>query len=230
MPKRSERAEVLVVGGGLVGLSTALFLQWHGVPFILVEQRAEPSPLPRARGWAARSMELFRQLGLQEKIEDAARRAWEQGLFGGARRGATMLEAEELVIPDRSVMTGDDPSPCRMVACPQTAIEPILRRALEERGGDVRFGHAVLGFEQRAGAVVARVATADGDEGIVEAGFLAAADGSRARRSASAGTAAAARGTISTCSSRRTWPRRCAAAPSASARSRTMRSGASSCR
>lgn len=90
-----------------------------------------------------------------------------------------MLSSEELVIPDTGVLTGGDPSPCRMVACPQTAVEPILRRALEERGGDVRFGHELTGFEQDEGGVRAAVNDPDGAGQTIHARFLVAADGSR---------------------------------------------------
>ena len=124
-------------------------------------------------------MELFRQLGLQGDIEDAAQRAWEIGAFGGARRGRTMLCSEELEIPDTTVMTGNDPSPCRMVACPQTLVEPILRQALEERGGDVRFGCELLDFAQHGNGVRATIRDASGREQLVQAAYLVAADGSR---------------------------------------------------
>lgn len=86
MARRVQESPVLVVGGGLVGLTAALCLQRHGTPFILVEREREASPLPRARGWAVRSMEIFRQLGLQEAIEAAAEAAWQQAC--SAARGA----------------------------------------------------------------------------------------------------------------------------------------------
>ena len=41
-----SRTAVLIVGGGLVGLSAGLFLQRLGVPFILVEKQQGVSPLP----------------------------------------------------------------------------------------------------------------------------------------------------------------------------------------
>ncbi len=174
-----EHTSVLIVGGGLVGLTAALLLQQHGTPTILVEREQANSPLPRARGWAVRSMEIWRSLGLQEKVEAAAKQAWEQGLFGGARKGTSMLFSEELEIPDTKVMTGADASPCKMVACPQTLVEPLLRRELEERGGDVRFGCELLSFSQDDGHVRAVVKGENGAERTIEAKYLLAADGSR---------------------------------------------------
>lgn len=174
-----EETPVLVVGSGLVGLTAALFLQHHHTRCILIERNPAPSPLPRALGWTVRSMELFRQLGLQGEIEDAAQRAWEIGAFGGARRGRTMLSSEALDIPDTAVMTGDDPSPVRMAACPQTLVEPILRRALEQRGGDVRFGCTLLDLVPDGDGVRATVRDAGGRERRLRAAYLVAADGSR---------------------------------------------------
>src|SRR5437868_13676585 len=62
---------VLIVGGALVGLSMSLFLAWQGVSSLLVEKHPEPARLPRARGYNARTMELFRILGLEETIRAA---------------------------------------------------------------------------------------------------------------------------------------------------------------
>src|ERR1700754_3003208 len=59
---------VLIVGGALVGLSMSLFLAWQGIPSLLVEKHPEPARLPRARGYNARTMELFRILGLEDAI------------------------------------------------------------------------------------------------------------------------------------------------------------------
>lgn len=138
--QRIDTVPVLIVGGGIVGLSAALFLQRHRVPFILVERSQTGSPLPRARGFSARTLELYRSVGLQDDIEAVAKTAWKQGKFGGARRGRSMLEAESLPLADIAKLHAlADPSPCELTACPQTLVEPVLRQALQARGGDVRF-------------------------------------------------------------------------------------------
>src|SRR5580700_11709115 len=62
---------VLVVGGGLVGLSAAMFLAWRGVPTVLVERHAGSSPHPRAIGYTPRTMELYRAVGLGSRIPEA---------------------------------------------------------------------------------------------------------------------------------------------------------------
>lgn len=63
---------VLVVGGGAVGLTLAIDLAWRGVEVLVVESRArdEPPP-PKCNHVAARSMEIFRRLGVAGKLRNA---------------------------------------------------------------------------------------------------------------------------------------------------------------
>lgn len=64
MVQAREKTPVLIVGGGLVGLSMSLFLSWHGVPHILVERHNSTSVYPKARGLHIRTMEMFRSISL----------------------------------------------------------------------------------------------------------------------------------------------------------------------
>src|ERR671934_2479730 len=66
-----EHTPVLIVGGGLTGLSTSLFLSWHGVPPLLVKRHADLLIHPRARGFTPRTVELYRQVGLEPAIRAA---------------------------------------------------------------------------------------------------------------------------------------------------------------
>ena len=70
-----DRAPVLVAGGGTVGLFTALFLAHHGVPALTVERHAGTSIHPRALGIGLRSLELFREVGIDEEFRAAAVRS-----------------------------------------------------------------------------------------------------------------------------------------------------------
>ena len=176
----SHQTGALIVGGGLVGLCAGLFLQRHDVPFVLVERNRQASPLPRARGLAVRTMELFRQVGVEEEVQAAVKAAWEMGVFGGARRGRTMLESAALDLPhDGEKMKGNDPSPSQFGACPQTYIEQVLRRRLEARGGDVRFGCELVDFHDDGDAVTAIVRDQGGRDASLTASYLLGADGAR---------------------------------------------------
>ncbi len=65
-------ANVLIVGAGPVGLTMAIDLAWRGIDVTVVEARgpAEP-PDPKCNHVAARTMEIFRRLGLSEKVRNA---------------------------------------------------------------------------------------------------------------------------------------------------------------
>src|SRR2546421_9594483 len=63
--------QALIVGGGPVGLTLALDLGKRGVRCVLIEQKEAPQFLPKMERCNARSMEIFRRLGLAEKIRAA---------------------------------------------------------------------------------------------------------------------------------------------------------------
>jgi putative polyketide hydroxylase len=140
-----ERTPVLIVGGGLVGLSAALFLQYHGVPFILAERRDGASVLPRSRGVHTRTVEMFRQIGIEDRVHEAAASALKMGAFGGARRGATLLESEAI---DISGVLGPRPGAAGngQAAGPGEAARP------QGLGPAVRPGPAAPGIARMTGA------------------------------------------------------------------------------
>src|SRR5712675_2358674 len=67
--------QVLVVGGGPVGLTLAIDLGRRGVRCTLIEQKEAPQFLPKMERCNARTMEIFRRMGLVEKVRAAGLRA-----------------------------------------------------------------------------------------------------------------------------------------------------------
>jgi len=64
--------DVLIVGGGPVGLTLAIDLAWRGIDVTVVETRAPAAPPePKCNHVAARTMEIFRRLGVAEKVRNA---------------------------------------------------------------------------------------------------------------------------------------------------------------
>src|SRR3954470_8011568 len=71
---------VLVVGGSLVGLSTSLFLGWHGVRSLTVERHRGTAIQPRAAMVLQRTVEVYRSAGIEREVMEAAE-AHVQGFF-----------------------------------------------------------------------------------------------------------------------------------------------------
>jgi putative polyketide hydroxylase len=163
---------VLIVGGGLVGLSAALFLRYHGVDCVLVERRNGASVLPRSRGVHMRTVELFRQIGIEQQVQQAAKSALKAGAFGGARTGPSLVESTGLEIRGGHGGLGFDPSPSSFCFCPQVLLEPVLADLARERGARVRFGAELTDLHQDADRVTATV-----NGRTVTADYLIAADG-----------------------------------------------------
>ncbi|MEU7024541.1 FAD-dependent oxidoreductase [Streptomyces sp. NPDC046203] len=172
-----ETTDVLIVGGSMVGLATALFLARQGVRPVLVERHPEISAHPRAQAASPRTMELMRALGLE-----AAVRAQENP---HARYG-DILRAESLAGAELGRFDGPfrhDPAEVGTTGWTligQDRFEPVLRSRAEELGADIRFATELVSFTQDAEGVDAVLRRADGSKRRVRARYLVAADGSRA--------------------------------------------------
>lgn len=168
---------VLIVGGGPVGLSASILLSRLGVASRLVERHAGTALHPKARNINMRTMEIFRQCG----VEDAIRAA---GL--AIERTKFLIWAESLAgreierrVEKRSHPDGDLPSPAKHCLCAQDDLEPVLRRHAEALApGTLAFASELIHFEQDATGVTATIRDAGGQT-QVRAQYLIAADGAR---------------------------------------------------
>ena len=71
---------VLIVGAGPVGLTASILLSQHGIRSLLVERHPGTAIVPKARGINARTMEMYRQCGVEQAIRDAGLAAEATGL------------------------------------------------------------------------------------------------------------------------------------------------------
>ncbi|WP_245677900.1 FAD-dependent oxidoreductase [Nocardia acidivorans] len=189
---------VVVVGGGLVGLCAALFLRGQGVEVTVVERRVTTSPQPKARRINIRTMELFRQLGIADRVFEAAR-----GLasYQHMAAGPTLAESERLPFmlpggpPDWDAIT-----PAGACLCAQDLLEPVLREIAETRGADVRFGVELIDFQDEgggpAGGIHVTLRAADGSVRRLRADYLIAADGANSPIRERLGIGRSGRGTL----------------------------------
>ncbi|MFF0092171.1 FAD-dependent oxidoreductase [Streptomyces canus] len=182
--------DVLIVGSGPAGASAALALSTYGVPNIVVTRYASLADTPRAHITNQRTMEVLRDLGVEQ---DVIARATPQHLMGNTTF-CTSLAGEEL---GRVRSWGNDPlvqaahelaSPTRMCDMPQHLMEPVLVDAAVARGTSLRFQTEYLSHTQDADGVTVTVRDRlRGDSYEIRAKYLIGADGGRSKVAEDAG-------------------------------------------
>ena len=167
-----NRVPVFIVGGGPVGLALALALDRFGIRSLVVERSATTTDHPKSRGCWVRTMEIFRQWG----VEDAIRA---RGLADGTDVFAMMerLTGREYGRTRSEPRGNQSPTWKSMVA--QDAVEEELLRAVQKGAhASVRYSTEMLDFEDLGSSV--RVRVRDMNDGTVEtweADWLIGADG-----------------------------------------------------
>jgi 2-polyprenyl-6-methoxyphenol hydroxylase-like FAD-dependent oxidoreductase len=194
---RTESTSVLVVGGGLVGLSAAMFLAWRGVPTIVVERHPGSSPHPRAIGYTPRTMELYRAVGLASAIPPAPVGVGVRRVRATSLAGKWFEEQHWTPPSARGAEPLAEYSPCTGAGIAQDRLEPMLRSKAAELGADVRMTTELLSFEQDDHGVTATL-RAQGVEYQISSAYLIAADGHRSPVRGALGIRRDGRGHLST--------------------------------
>lgn len=182
--------DVLIVGTGPMGATTALALATYGIRTHAVNKRNWLADTPRAHITNQRAMEVLRALGVEEEVKRMGT-PWE--LMGGTLFTTSFAGPE--IARLQSWGTGDARhgdyvlgSPCTMLDVPQTVMEPILVNAAASRGAQVSFNTEYLGHEQDAGGVTVRLRNRiSGQDYLQRARFLVGADGGQSQVLADAG-------------------------------------------
>ncbi|WP_407916765.1 FAD-dependent oxidoreductase [Kitasatospora sp. NE20-6] len=177
----NDQIPVLVVGGGPVGLATALELAAHGAAVTVIETRpAVTWTRPRAKTTSARTMEHLRRWGLAQEIRHRAplKPTWsDQVVF------CTTLLEREVTRFDRCFaldLIDDDLVAEGGQQVPQPLIESVMRRRVEELPATTLLtGRTVTGLRQDADGVTVDVRTADGRSETLRASYVVGCDGAR---------------------------------------------------
>jgi len=176
--------QVIIVGAGPVGLTLAVDLGLRGVRCILLEKKLEPQFLPKMERCNARSMEMFRRIGLADELRAA-------GLTTDSVMDVyiilTMTRAPllHLKYPSvdmareqmRKINDGSTPlEPYQLIS--QYTLEPVLKRVAEQIPTvTVRYGTELMEFEEDGPSVVATVRSSDGTSKKITAAYLIGCDG-----------------------------------------------------
>ncbi|MAT50720.1 MAG: FAD-monooxygenase [Porticoccaceae bacterium] len=176
--------QVLVVGGGPVGMMVARTLGHFGVECMLVERNETTTTHPKMDITNARSMELFRRVGLADGLRAVAVPdgnpfdvSWITTLTGHELHRFVYPGADGARQQIAEQNDGSQPSEPPMRVS-QVLIEPVLREAIEGHPSvDVHFGCAFESLENTGDGVLATLRTSAGQLKTVHARYLVACDG-----------------------------------------------------
>lgn len=175
---------VLIVGGGPVGMTLASALAHFGVGSVLIERNPSTTQHPKMDITNSRSMELFQRLGLADLLRAVAVAdsqpfdvSWITALNGHELHRFVYPGVGEFREKMRERNDGTMPSEPPMRVS-QVIIEPVLKQAIDENPlVDVRFSTAFESFTEDADGVVATVRRGDGQEETIRCNWLIGCDG-----------------------------------------------------
>jgi 2-polyprenyl-6-methoxyphenol hydroxylase-like FAD-dependent oxidoreductase len=163
-----RNAHVLIAGAGPTGMVLALWLTRLGVPVRLIDAATAPGTTSRALAVQARTLELYSQIGLADEVVARGRRVEAVNLWvRGERRAAAVFG---------KLGAGLSPFPYALVY-PQDAHERLLVERLGDLGVEVERRCELIGVEESAGRVLARLKRADGATETFETAYVAGCDG-----------------------------------------------------
>jgi 2-polyprenyl-6-methoxyphenol hydroxylase-like FAD-dependent oxidoreductase len=173
-------ADVLIVGGGPVGLGLAIELGQRGVRCILSERYLQPQPIPKGQNLTQRTMEHLHFWGAEKELRSARTIPPEYGI-GGLTTYGTLLGKyaynwlqRELVKPYYF---------CANERLPQYATENVLRQRVAQLPSvQTLFGWDAETVEQDADGVTVTVSERKGQQRrTLRAAFAVGCDGSRSK-------------------------------------------------
>ena len=180
---------MLIVGGGPVGLSSAILLAQRGIEVLLAERRSFDSRFPRAHLLNVRTMEVFHEMGVADDIYALAPAddRWRKVVWYTSVAGPTPLHGLEIgAVP----AWGGGPdaeryaqaSPRTFTNLPQIRLDPLLWAHADACcPGRIRPYQELTAVEQQAddGITATLLDRQTGAEHRIRARYLIAADGGR---------------------------------------------------
>ncbi len=182
----TQHTQVLIAGGGPVGLTLAIDLGKRGIRCTLIESKPEALFLPKMERCNARSMEIYRRLGLADAIREASSPTNASMDIGVVTDFASDLvvrldyptvdEGREAVA---QTFDGSLPlEPYQVIS--QYTLEPLLREHVASlENVEVLYGHELVAVDQDDSGVTATVTTPDGATVDLRADYMVGCDGGR---------------------------------------------------
>jgi 2-polyprenyl-6-methoxyphenol hydroxylase-like FAD-dependent oxidoreductase len=192
--------QVLVVGAGPVGLTLAIDLAQRGVAVMLVEKNATSIQLPKMERCNARTMEIFRRLGIAGAVRAAGlpRDVPMDVFLAPSMAGDALvhLPYPSVAAAQATIRANRPLEPYQLIS--QYTLEPLLRSIAESYPLiDVRFRCEMTRFDQDADGVTAELHS-DGGTQRVRAAYIVGCDGGASTVRKQLGIALSGQGSIRT--------------------------------
>ncbi|QQE80510.1 FAD-dependent monooxygenase [Alicyclobacillus sp. SO9] len=166
----TNRRPVIIVGAGPVGLTTALEFAKLNIPFVVVEEDATVSTLPKAGTLMPRTLEIFDNIGVVTPVLEAGLR-FDEIHFVERSSDKVLVHVDMHLLRDITAFPF-------VLNLPQHELEPILLDAVLKSGmGTVLFNHKLVDFSQDASGCYVTVETEHGQK-TLEGEYTIGCDGS----------------------------------------------------
>jgi 4-hydroxyisophthalate hydroxylase len=173
-----KRRQVVIVGGGPVGVALAVELGLRGISCALVERHRAPQRIPKGQNLTQRSVEHFYFWGIADELR-AARTLPSDYPMNGIIAYRDLVSDYWYAPPLREIVNPYYFQENERL--PQYQTEAVLRARLAGLAGvETRFGWSAKSVEQDDAGARVTIAEQDGDgQEILEADYVVGCDGSR---------------------------------------------------
>ena len=164
------KVDVIIIGAGPTGLALACHLVRLGVDFLIIDKNETTTPHSKAIGVQARTLEIYEQIGLADKLVS----------LGWITEKALLVEGGEVrgEVPLKDIGKGMSAYPFLLIV-EQGKHEKLLYDFIRSNGRDVQWKTELVNLSQNDDGVSAMITDSSGETKTTEGKYLVACDGAK---------------------------------------------------